>query len=141
MQQDNIGYLLHQTAFRIDRISDQVLQERLGIGYAQFKILMVLQTNEQGLTQRAIAGALGQTEAGISRQVSLLASRGLIVRKISRQNRRARYICLTAKGQLAHDKSVSILNSYHQPMFESLDEKQRQQLHNLLKRLEQQLTS
>jgi hypothetical protein len=40
MDNENIGYLLHRVGFALDRHSDQVLRERLGIGFSQFKILL-----------------------------------------------------------------------------------------------------
>ena len=61
-----LGYLLQHTATILMRQSDQVLQERLGIGMSQLKLLMMLQ-NSPNVQQRKLAECLGQTEASISR--------------------------------------------------------------------------
>ncbi len=124
---NNIGYLLQHLASTLARQSDQVLQERLGIGLAQFKILMVLQWNPS-VQQRHIADSLGQTEASISRQIKLLHDQGLLTTRISERNRREHITVPTAKGERLTDEALQVLNSYHAPMFDKLSEKQREQL-------------
>jgi DNA-binding MarR family transcriptional regulator len=124
---DNIGYLLQHLAFTIARQNDQELQDRLGIGFSQFKILIVLHQNPN-TQQRDIADALGQTEASVSRQIKLMHDQGLLQTQIDNQNRRKHLTTLTAKGQKLTEEALRILNSYHAPMFERLPEHQQQQL-------------
>jgi DNA-binding MarR family transcriptional regulator len=57
---NSLGYLLNHIAFVMARQSDQVLQERLGIGFSQFKIMMVL-SHKPHIQQKEIADKLGQT--------------------------------------------------------------------------------
>jgi DNA-binding MarR family transcriptional regulator len=121
---DSIGYLLHELAHLIDAESDQVLSERLGIGFAQFKILMVLEDRE-GVTQKDIAHSLNQSEPSVSRQIKILQNKGLIRNRISQSNRRQHVITLTPKGLQIFDQATSALNHYHGPMFERLNEKQQ----------------
>lgn len=127
MDNENIGYLLHRVGFALDRHSDQVLRERLGLGFSQFKILIVLE-EQNGAHQRLIAEALGQTEASISRQIKLMSADGLIVVRKSEQSKREHTVFMTTKGELIADRAMHILNEYHAPMFERLSEKQQQQL-------------
>ncbi|HSX23988.1 MAG TPA: MarR family winged helix-turn-helix transcriptional regulator, partial [Candidatus Saccharimonadales bacterium] len=68
---NNIGYLLQHLSGVLAKQSDQALQERLGIGFSQFKILRVLQHSPQ-TQQRQIAEWIGKTEASISRQIKLM---------------------------------------------------------------------
>lgn len=131
---NNIGYLLQHLSFVLMRHSDQVLQEQLGIGYSQFKILMVLQWNPS-VKQRKIAERLGQTEAGISRQINLLKKQGLLTRVASPENRRQHLTRPTPKGEKLTDKALEILNNYHAPMFAQLSSKQQQQLQEILSTL------
>ena len=95
---NNIGYLLQHTASTLARQSDQVLQERLGVGFSQFKILMTLQWNP-GVQQKHIAESLGQTEASISRQIKLMHEAGLLQSKVSERNKREHITTLTRKGE------------------------------------------
>lgn len=121
---EQLGYLIHHLSFVLDRQSDQVLSERLGVGFSQFKILMTLKWHT-GVRQRFIAEYLGQTEASISRQLKLLQGRGLIERSVSPANRRERTVRLTPRGLRIIDESFSVLNVYHAPVFGQLSEKQR----------------
>src|SRR3989338_10421342 len=104
---DNIGYLLHHLSFVLDRQSDQVLQEQLGIGFSQFKIMMVLRWN-RGVQQKLIADNLGQTEASVSRQIKLLKNRGLLTRKPFAKNKREHITVLTTKGERLIEAALEI---------------------------------
>ncbi len=128
---NNIGYLLQHLSFVLARQSDQVLQEQLGIGFSQFKILMALQWHPN-VQQKQIAERLGQTEASISRQIKLLHEDGLLTTTISPHNRREHITRPTPKGERLTDKALEILNNYHAPMFARLSDKQQTQLHETL---------
>lgn len=123
----NLGYLLHHLAFTLDRQSDQVLLERLGIGFSQFKILMALKWHVH-FQQKEIADYLGQTEASVSRQVKLMKKRGLVHTKSSPKSRRDHIVALTSKGERIAEAATDILNSYFTPVFDQLSEKQQSQL-------------
>lgn len=137
-QLQQLGYLLHHVAFVLDRQSDQVLQERLGIGFSQYKILLTLKENDDVL-QRHIADYLGQTEASISRQISKMADDGLIKSYVSPFNRRERLAMLTPKGLMMVDEATEALNRYHEPMFRELGEKERIQLHETLQTIHKEI--
>jgi DNA-binding MarR family transcriptional regulator len=126
-----IGYLLTHTATILLRQSDQVLQERLGIGMSQFKILMMLQKNPN-VQQRKLAECLGQTEASISRQIKLLCEKNLLAIRINPKSRREHIIVTTAKGLKMTNAAMDVLEQYHEPLMELLGEKQRQQLQETL---------
>lgn len=120
----NIGYLLNHLAFVLGRQSDQVLFERLGIGISQFKILITLQWSPH-IQQKQIAERLGQTEASISRQMKLLEDAGLLNNTVNPANRREHVIRLTPKGERVTDEASEILEQYHAPVFDTMNEKQK----------------
>lgn len=128
---NNIGYLLQHVSSTLARQSDQALQDRLGIGFSQFKILMALQWNPQ-VQQKHIAEALGQTEASISRQIKLMHEKGLLITKVSSKNRREHITAPTKKGISITEEAMQVLNNYHQPMFDKLSDAQKQQLLEIL---------
>jgi DNA-binding MarR family transcriptional regulator len=130
----NIGYLLQHLAFTMARQNDQILQERLGIGFSQFKILMVLDRNPH-IQQKDIAESLGQTEASISRQIKLMHERGLLQTTVSPENRRRHITTPTQKGLRLNDEALKVLNSYHGPMFERLSDKHKQQMLEILSQM------
>lgn len=128
---NNLGYLLQHVTTLMSKQSEQVLQERLGIGFSQFKILRVLQSNPH-IKQREIASNLGQTEASISRQVKLMLDEGLLHSTISPKNRREHITVPTAKGVKLTEAAMDALAQFHAPTFATLSEKQREQLREIL---------
>ncbi len=127
----SFGYLLQHLAFVLSRRSDEVLQQKLGIGFSQFKILMCL--GDTGVVrQRQIAEDLAQTEASVSRQIKLLHDNGFLESKARPGNRREHQTKLTIKGRKAVREAFLILNSYHQPLFERLTPTQLEHFQDIL---------
>jgi DNA-binding MarR family transcriptional regulator len=129
--QKDLGYLFHHLSFVLARQSDQVLQEQLGIGFSQFKLLLILDKGI-GIQQRDIAVKLGQTEASISRQIRLMQQSGLITSEVAPNNRRRHITRVTPKGKRVTDKAMEILNNYHSPIFARLTAKQQDQMREAL---------
>lgn len=140
MKNDNIGYLLNHLAFVLSRQSDQILLERLGLGYSQFKIMMVLRW-DPSILQKQISAKLGQTEASISRQIKILHEQGLLQSKVSPQNKREHITTLTVKGERMIDEAMSILNDYHSPVFAKLSPKDQEKMVELLKKMHEEACS
>lgn len=134
---NRIGYLINHLAFVLSRQSDQVLLERMGLGFSQFKILMVLKKNPH-VQQKAIAEMLGQTEAGISRQIKLLHEQGLLQTTRRAEDKREHITTLTAKGERFADEAIATLSQYHDPVFGALSDKEQKGLEATLQRLHQQ---
>lgn len=125
------GYLLQHVSFVLSRQADQALQEQLGIGFSQYKILMMLQWNP-ATQQRQIAEHLGQTEASISRQIKLLLDKGLLSSRVSPKNRRIHLTTPTTKGIHMTEAARAVLQGGHGEAFADLSEKQQKQLTELL---------
>lgn len=135
---DNLGYLLHHLGFVMDRQSDLLLQQRLDIGFSQFKILMALKWHAS-VQQRHIAEKLGQTEASVSRQIKLLKDAGFITVTQSPHNRREHITTLTTKGVQTVDKAMRALNDFHAPIFEHFTPEQQQMLRELLQSMHHEM--
>ena len=131
MSNQNVGYMLHHLSAVLARNSDQLLLEQLGIGFSQFKILLILQETN-GVQQKHIAGKLGQTEASISRQVKTMADNDLITSQVSPANRREHITRLTSRGLQFTQRATEILNNFHAPVFARLSQKEQLQLQELL---------
>ena len=117
--------IIERLAFRIERQSDQILLEQLGIGFSQYKIIHVLEANPQ-FKQKQIAKILGQTEASISRQIRLMRLSGLIVSVINPEHKREHITNLTIKGIKLRDAANNILAKLHTNIIgEMKDKKQR----------------
>lgn len=129
-----LGYLLQHTAHIIYRHSDQVLQERLGIGMSQYKILMLLQERPH-TQQRTLADLLGQTEASVSRQIKLLCEKNMLLVEVNPKNRREHLTTPTLKGQKLAAAAQEILQDYHSPAFDQFNDKEKQQLAEMLHKI------
>src|SRR5579871_5971468 len=105
---NNLSYLIQHLAAVMGRQTDQILQEQLGIGLSQYKILMVLEWNPR-IQQKAIADSLGQTEASISRQVKLLKTKGLLLSKADPSNKRRHMSVPTPLGMQVTEAAADLL--------------------------------
>ncbi|HVU59474.1 MAG TPA: MarR family winged helix-turn-helix transcriptional regulator [Candidatus Saccharimonadales bacterium] len=128
---NHLGYLLQHVASLLAKQSDQVLQEQLGIGLAQFKILQLLKVCPD-VKQRDVANDLGQTEASISRQVKLMLDDGLLHSIINPKDHRQHLTVPTRKGLRLAEAAMAVLEKYHAPTFTALGTKQHEQLDELL---------
>jgi DNA-binding MarR family transcriptional regulator len=129
-----IHALLHQLSATFGRESDQILQEQLGIGLSQYKILETLVENSV-MQQRYIAVQLGQTEASISRQINLLERKGLIESMRNPVNRREHITTLTARGERLTEAAEKVLTIHQSSSLTRLSLKQQAQLRELLKNI------
>ena len=134
MQQNSLGYTLHQLVFILDRQSDEALHRELGVGFSQFKIMMAAK-HKVGLKQNDIASHLGQTEASVSRQIKLMKADGLLSVQVDPANRRARAIVLTDKGTELGKQCVEVLEHTHANVFGSLSFAEQKLMRELLERL------
>ncbi|MDB5185230.1 MAG: MarR family transcriptional regulator [Candidatus Saccharibacteria bacterium] len=94
----------------IDKQAEQLLQEQLGIGTSQYRILAELSA-ETGTKQRKLAQNLGQTEASISRQIKLLAEKNLAMARQNRSSKREQLVLLTGKGVKLTEAAKTILET------------------------------
>jgi len=130
----NTGSLLTHLAFVLGRQSDQALQEQLGIGMSQYKILTMIAENPS-VQQRDIASSFGQTEASISRQIKLLRKKELVTVRINPKNRRQHLSVLTIKGKHLTEAALAIFNRLYSEALSPLAAKQRDQLTEALAQL------
>lgn len=131
MLDNEIVSQLHQVVARMARESDQILLERFGVGLAQYKILSSLHASAK-TQQRALAVALGQTEASISRQIKILEGLGMLVSSRNPENRREHRSQLSVKGLRVIEAAEQSLGKYHASVLQSLSKKQRSQLEDII---------
>lgn len=134
----SVSYLLQHAAAMMTRQSDQVLQERLGIGMSQLKILMLL-SDEPTVQQRKLADCLGQTEASISRQIKLMAEKGFLQVMVNPKSKREHITVLTPKGNKITGAAREVLAVYDRPLVDALGEKKQKQLYELLAEIHDQV--
>src|SRR3982751_4766821 len=122
-----IHNMLHHLSAVFGRESDQILQEQLGIGLSQFKILDTLIENS-AMQQRHIAVQLGQTEASVSRQIGILQRKGMVETMRNPVNRREHITSLTPRGERITEAAQNVLSNFQTGALEAMPEKQQTQL-------------
>lgn len=127
---DNLQHL----ALLTHRQSDQVLQEQLGIGMSQYRILQALQSNP-AVQQKHLATRLGQTEASISRQIKLMQDRSMVSVQVNPDNKREHQTALLLKGQRLLQEGTQVLARCHYPALQSLSASEQSKLLQLLTKL------
>lgn len=125
------GYLLQHVAAITDRRADQALQERMGIGMSQYRVMVVLRAGP-GVQQKHIAEVLSQTEASISRQVKLMVEQGLVTSRVSQANRRQHLTALTTRGLHFVQEADDVLAGMYDQALEQLSNRQQGQFDELL---------
>lgn len=131
---DNLGFAFQKLAFSLLRRSDELLQAKLGIGYAQYKLLEVLAEHPHS-NQRFVASSLMQTEASISRQVKLMQNAGLLRVGTPAENKRMRVIALSTKGSEVHARGAQLLNECYLRAFQKLRPDEAQSFLDLIQKL------
>lgn len=131
---NNLSYLVSHLAAVMNKQSEQVLQEQLGIGLSQYKILLVLEWNPR-VQQKTIAESLGQTEASISRQIKLLTAKGFLISKPDPENRRRHITTPSPMGMQITEAAVAVLRRNFGPDFAAMGDDQLMQLIANLQRL------
>ncbi len=115
----SLGLLLHQLSLALDRQTDSLLHGACGVGFSQFKIMMVL-LDHRDIRQRDVAEALGQSEASVSRQDQTLVDDGHVWSVKDLRDRRQRITRLTVKGEKLAGQATMILERHYAPMFSRL---------------------
>jgi DNA-binding MarR family transcriptional regulator len=113
---------IQRLAFRIERHADQILLEKLGIGFSQFRIIHELERNPKA-KQNQLARALGQTEASISRQVKIMRADRLMITSINPNNKREHVTTLTPKGARIKEAATESLDKLYNSIIKDLSSK------------------
>jgi DNA-binding MarR family transcriptional regulator len=122
---NNLGYLLHKIGAMLEKQSDEVLFEEFGLGYSQFKLLMVLQSSK--------------TEASISRQIGLLKLAGFVSVAKTDEDRKKNIIGLTLKGSQVAEEAMNTLQARYAPLFGTLSSAEQASLASTLGKLYDEL--
>lgn len=128
---NQIGYSLHRLTFILQRMADEKLQTELGIGFAQFKLLLGL-SKHPGVEQQELAFYLGQSEASISRQLASMKRKHLVSVEKDKKDSRRRQVKLTKNGKNTFEKSKKLLESMHRQTVKQFKDSQIKQLNSLL---------
>lgn len=129
---NDLIFNIQKVALLLTKKIEEVLQSELGIGYSQYKILIVLQKTPS-IKQKQIAKHLEQTEASISRQMKYMYDNGLLQVLFNPEDRREHRITLTTRGQRVYNQALEVLNNAQSTMLNQLNKQDQEKLLSLLK--------
>ncbi len=116
---------------RLHQISTAVFQERLqALGHditpLQFAMLDALGHN-QNIDQKTLADLVAKDRATLGAAVERLERKGLVDRRVSPSDKRARVLALTEEGELLLEELLPIVVALQKDILPGLDEDEFQQ--------------
>jgi DNA-binding MarR family transcriptional regulator len=130
----SVGFLISQLGFFSSRRFTQAL-EPLGIGPRDF-LLMRFVDAADGQSQQALAERLGIPPSRMVALVDHLEEMGLLERRPDPEDRRVRRLFLTRAGRSVLEKAGKIAIDYETQLCAGINRKEREQLIDLLQRLQ-----
>lgn len=125
---------LHHLYSLMEKHADAVLTEKFSLSYMQALIMNIVR-HHPNTTQQFLGICTRFTPGAISRQVEVLREKGMITRKVKKDNRREHEIALTKKGDDAVEKAFAELQNNLSDLFSVLKEKECIQLENHITKL------
>ncbi len=105
--ENSIGFIINRTGKTLIYAFDQELRKSFGITFGQWKIIITLANNNDGLTQKEIAEKLGLEGPTIIPIIDKLEKDGFVIRIADKNDRRNNRIFLTKKTNESIDSMVS----------------------------------
>jgi MarR family transcriptional regulator, transcriptional regulator for hemolysin len=133
-QSKEITYKIHKAVFLLDKMSDQILQDRLSLGFSQFLVLMVL-AGQSKVPQKFVASQLDQTQAAVSRQIDILVDLGYVSRERNPDSRREYVLNLTKTGLKAYRQGFEAIDQRFDKLFEIWSKTEKSNLLSALSKL------
>lgn len=84
----NPGFIINRTARSLSRSMDIRLRNRVGITFAQWRVLVLLTKTHDGLSQKEIAEGLGLEAPSLIPIIDKLENDGFVERRVDRNDRR-----------------------------------------------------
>jgi DNA-binding MarR family transcriptional regulator len=131
----SVGFLVSQLGFFSSQRFAAAL-DPLGIGPREFLLLRFVAASA-GQSQQALAQRLGIPPSRMVALVDDLEERGLVERRLDPDDRRVRGLHLTERGEGTVERAARVAIEYESKLCSSLDEGERDQLIDLLQKLQQ----
>ena len=122
---------LNQIAVAV--FADRVAEAGIELTPVQFAVLSTLSETE-GLGQAALAGAVAHDKVTIGGVLDRMEQRGLVARRISPRDRRARELSLTPEGEALLAKAKPVIHALQDDILAGLDSAERETFLTLLQK-------
>jgi DNA-binding MarR family transcriptional regulator len=130
----SVGFLISQLGFFSSKRFTEAL-EPLGIGPREFLLLRFVAASG-GQSQQALAERLGVPPSRMVALIDDLEGRGLVERRPDPEDRRIRAVHLTRKGGQTLERAAQVAIEYEQKLCSPLEESERDQLIDLLQKVQ-----
>lgn len=120
-------FMLQKSLFFFDKMADQVLRKETQLTLAQFHVLMMIYMHGTA-SQQVVAEMLQNTQASVSRQVSILLDKKCVTRVQNPLNKREYRLTNTALGTSLVKKSVKALDKILKDVFGAVSEKDKEKI-------------
>jgi DNA-binding MarR family transcriptional regulator len=130
----SVGFLISQLGFFSSRRFTEAL-EPLGIGPRDFLLMRFVDASD-GQSQQALADQLGIPPSRMVALVDHMEEMGLMERRPDPEDRRVRRLFLTRAGRSVLEKAGKIAIDYETQLCAGINRKEREQLIDLLQRLQ-----
>jgi DNA-binding MarR family transcriptional regulator len=129
----SVGFTISTTGYALASAFRELL-EPLGLEPKVFALLASVSSSE-GVTQQAIAERMQVAPSRMVAFIDSLEERGLLERRQNPNDRRARALYLTPAGRELLGRAFAVANQHEQRLISDLNERERQQLLELLSRV------
>jgi DNA-binding MarR family transcriptional regulator len=126
--------LLTHIANKLSRSASAFYQANFGVNVTEWRILSQLAL-EPGIPASRICQVIGFDKGPVSRTLSVMKSRGLVVIKPAPRDGRSHSITLTTKGRAVHDDILVAALDRERRLLSSLGKDEQETLISLLQRL------
>jgi len=109
--------------------------ERFGLTIPEWRVMAIL-GRYPGISAAQVAERTAMDKVAVSRAVSRLLEAGRVQRRFADADRRRSILELSPAGRGIYRRLAPMLLRYQQDLLATLDEQERQQLHNILRRLD-----
>lgn len=139
-QSDNsIAFLIAKTRNTLKNELEKELKP-LGISYAQ-RVILIRLSEQDGLTQKELAQDTYFEQSNMTLMLDKLERKGLIKRAPKENDRRAYLVTITKEGLALIDTLVTIGDNVIEKAFQGVDQRQKEELAQLLEKLYTNLQS
>lgn len=119
----------------MDRLTIRQLLDQDSMSYAEWRVMMRLSSFEDGGTVSQIADLAWVDPAEVSRAVSTLEKRKLLVRRKSPSDGRVSIMSLTSEGKAQFRETLARRTAFHESLLVNLSTQDRETLDALLARI------
>lgn len=130
---DTVGYHLRRAQVALFGNFNRTVGD-LQVTPGQFGVLTLIDANP-GLTQSALARAVGIERSTMVAAIDVLQGRGLVERRSSQLDRRSNALHLSEQGEIVLGKLKKLVRQHEERVLRNLTVPEREQLRDMLRRI------